>query len=149
MQRALATMGLVEHAAQRAVDRERWIRCAVSHRCAGYVRVVDRDEGGDVANSAVREAQPPGRDQRSLGEAQPSGRDQRFLGACTACVRLTCTRCRTAVGPDEPHVCDPDQVASVRLITAETRPCAQCGMASMRVEGCPIMWCPQCHAFWN
>jgi hypothetical protein len=71
-------------------------------------------------------------------------------GVCTACERRTCARCHEALSDDgRPHECDPDAVASRDAIARECRPCAQCGAASARIEGCPVMWCVKCHAFWN
>lgn len=72
---------------------------------------------------------------------------------CTRCERRTCRDCGAAIADaphaDAPHVCDPDLVASRTLIRDECRPCAQCGAPSAKVEGCPVMWCVHCHAFWH
>ena len=71
----------------------------------------------------------------------------RETGECAQCRRFTCDRCRC---PREAnHVCDPDTVASVSAIGALCRPCVRCSAPSVREEGCPVMWCVQCHAFWN
>ena len=71
----------------------------------------------------------------------------RESGECPQCRRFTCDRCRCPRGAH--HVCDPDTVASVRTIGALCRPCVRCSAPSVREEGCPVMWCVQCHAFWH
>ena len=78
------------------------------------------------------------------------GRCPGFLdarGMCMACEKRTCVHCHEAIDGD--HVCDPDSIASRSAIARECRPCAQCGVPSARAEGCPVMWCVKCHAFWN
>jgi hypothetical protein len=42
------------------------------------------------------------------------------------------------------HVCDPDVVATVRLIAEETKPCPTCQTAIFKIDGCDQMWCTQC-----
>ncbi len=42
------------------------------------------------------------------------------------------------------HVCDPDVVATVRLIAQETKPCPTCQTAIFKIDGCDQMWCTQC-----
>lgn len=79
--------------------------------------------------------------------ACPTGRvDGR--GVCVRCSRTTCLECEEEiVGGD--HVCDPAAVASRQAIRRDCRPCVRCGALSARAEGCPVMWCVKCHAFWN
>lgn len=69
-------------------------------------------------------------------------------GVCGACGLTTCTSCGEQIhGPD--HRCDPTTLATVRAIQRNCRPCVRCGAPSTRSEGCAVMWCPQCKAFWN
>ena len=68
-------------------------------------------------------------------------------GVCSACNQLTCQRCGADGTP--PHVCDPTNLASVDAIRTSCRPCVRCHAPSVRVEGCPTMWCVQCQTFWN
>ena len=71
-------------------------------------------------------------------------------GRCDACGVVTGVRCGEARDPrHEPHRCDPDVLASRAAVLRDCRPCVQCEAPTMRVEGCPTMWCPHCHAFWN
>lgn len=68
-------------------------------------------------------------------------------GRCVRCERVTCLRCESVGG--DGHVCDPQIVANVNAVRRECRSCVRCHAPSTRVEGCPVMWCPRCHAFWN
>lgn len=77
-------------------------------------------------------------------------------GACAACERLTCPRCGEAIrtmGDDgeelPPHQCDAAVLQSRQAIAAQCKPCASCGAPSVRSEGCAVMWCAHCRAFWN
>ena len=67
-------------------------------------------------------------------------------GACSACSAKTCSDCGMLL----PHArCDTAALESLRHIRMECRPCPSCGAPSSRTEGCPVMWCARCHAFWN
>ena len=71
-------------------------------------------------------------------------------GRCAACRIDTCVECgvqREEGGGD--HVCDEDVRQTVALMRRECRPCVRCSAPSMRTEGCAVMWCVQCHTFWN
>lgn len=72
-------------------------------------------------------------------------------GQCTACRARLCVACGAAVAPhaSATHVCDADAVRSRKLIDATCRPCVRCAAPSARAEGCVVMWCVHCHAFWN
>jgi len=45
----------------------------------------------------------------------------------------------------EPHVCNPDDVASVKLIAKETKPCPSCHTSIFRISGCDQMFCVKCN----
>jgi hypothetical protein len=44
----------------------------------------------------------------------------------------------------EPHVCDPDRVATTQLLDKDTRPCPTCRTPIFKIAGCDQMWCTQC-----
>lgn len=44
-----------------------------------------------------------------------------------------------------PHECEPDRVATARLLTRETRPCPSCKAMIMKDSGCNQMFCTLCH----
>ena len=67
---------------------------------------------------------------------------------CQTCATHTCAQCGERV-TDAPHTCDENIVASRRAILTQCKPCVRCYAPSIRTEGCPTMWCPHCHTFWN
>lgn len=68
---------------------------------------------------------------------------------CQRCNTRTCEMCGECVGDGTLHECDESLVASRQAILRECKPCVRCQAPSMRTEGCPTMWCPHCHTFWN
>ena len=67
---------------------------------------------------------------------------------CGRCGTRTCVRCRARVDAT-PHVCAPADLQSLEAIARECRPCPNCGASSYRDSGCPVMWCVECHTFWQ
>jgi hypothetical protein len=83
-------------------------------------------------------------------------------GNCLACGAAHCSKCgvRTpesdhehlvasdgdgaAAAAPAPHVCDPNEVASMRAIAESAKPCPSCGAPTTRISGCPQMWCTYC-----
>ena len=74
-----------------------------------------------------------------------SDEPNRFV--CQTCDTRTCTRCGERANPL--HTCDENMVASRQMILRECKPCVRCQAPSVRIEGCPTMWCPHCNTFWN
>lgn len=68
-------------------------------------------------------------------------------GICFSCGLSTCVQCGE-LAPSG-HVCNGDTLRTVRAISEQCRPCAGCLAMTVRVEGCPVMWCAHCHSFWN
>lgn len=68
---------------------------------------------------------------------------------CQTCTRRTCARCGERIDDGAEHECDENIVASRQTILRECKPCVRCQAPSLRTEGCPTMWCPHCHTFWN
>ena len=77
---------------------------------------------------------------------------------CGICEKYTCPDCHALLDNNavdavdiQPHVCDPNDVASAAIIKKETRQCPECRVRIYRIEGCSQMWCVQCHAGfdWN
>ena len=46
---------------------------------------------------------------------------------------------------DTAHVCNPDALATARLIATDTKPCPKCGELITKVDGCDQMFCVMCH----
>lgn len=75
---------------------------------------------------------------------------------CGLCNSVVCKTCHELTDNANAkmcseHVCDPDAVANVRLIEAETRNCPKCMIKISKIDGCDQIFCTQCHtAFsWN
>lgn len=65
---------------------------------------------------------------------------------CDICEIFTCPHCLEIIGysKDDPHTCNPDNVASAEMIKKDTKPCPQCGVRIHKIQGCNQMWCTQC-----
>lgn len=63
---------------------------------------------------------------------------------CLQCHKHTCAKCEQPV-LTEPHVCNPDHLATAQRIRSECRACPQCHVPIFRSEGCTQMFCTQCH----
>ena len=79
----------------------------------------------------------------------PSGNCRGFLSSkwkCGVCNTYVCSKCHEIKGlnPDEPHVCDENNVKAVELIKKEAKNCPSCGIMISKVSGCDQMWCTQC-----
>jgi hypothetical protein len=64
---------------------------------------------------------------------------------CSICDSTTCCECRMGIEQDT-HECDPDILASVKLMAASSKPCPSCSIPIYRVSGCSQMFCTECHA---
>ena len=66
---------------------------------------------------------------------------------CGLCDKWSCKSCHEVKGPrqDTEHTCDPDKVASAKLIAEETKPCPKCGVRLFKISGCNQMWCTSCN----
>jgi len=62
---------------------------------------------------------------------------------CGLCQTNYCNTCRV-IKTSEEHTCDPDTVASVKLIKESAKPCPTCKTSITKIDGCDQMWCPQC-----
>jgi hypothetical protein len=75
-----------------------------------------------------------------------------FLDAawkCGLCETIVCEECEV-IKSDE-HKCEAAQVASVKAVRKEAKPCPKCTAQISKIDGCDQMWCTQCQtAFsWN
>ena len=66
---------------------------------------------------------------------------------CNLCSMWTCKDCHEIKGDahDTPHVCNPDNLASAKMIDAETRACPKCGARVFKISGCNQMFCTACN----
>jgi uncharacterized protein YutE (UPF0331/DUF86 family) len=80
----------------------------------------------------------------------PDGECRGFLSAawkCGLCSKWACSECHEIKGEhrDTEHTCNPDNVATAKLLAKDSRPCPGCATVITKIEGCDQMWCPQCH----
>ena len=70
---------------------------------------------------------------------------------CGLCEKWSCPDCHEIKGPtrDTEHTCNPDILASARLLSSDTRPCPSCGSGIFKIAGCDHMWCTQCRKGFN
>lgn len=66
---------------------------------------------------------------------------------CNLCNMWACKDCHEIKGntQDAEHTCHPDNLASAKLIDAETRGCPKCGARVYKISGCNQMFCTACN----
>jgi hypothetical protein len=66
---------------------------------------------------------------------------------CGVCDNWTCPECHEVKGPnkDAPHTCDPNNVATAKLLAKDSRNCPKCAAMIFKINGCDQMYCTQCH----
>jgi len=66
---------------------------------------------------------------------------------CGLCSKWACPECHEIKGlnRDSEHTCNPDNVATAKLLAKDSRPCPGCATIITKIDGCDQMWCPQCH----
>jgi hypothetical protein len=88
--------------------------------------------------------------QRNFIRACPDENCRGFLSQqwkCGICEKYTCNECHIIKGKrnDDDHVCNPDDVATAKLIASDTKPCPKCATGIFKIEGCDQMFCTACN----
>lgn len=96
------------------------------------------------------EGKSSGESKREFKRACPRNDCLGFLSSawkCGVCNYWACSKCFEVKGlhKDEPHVCDPNVLASAQLLKKDTKPCPSCASSIYKIDGCDQMWCTQCH----
>jgi len=82
-------------------------------------------------------------------KACPSSNCRGFLSTqwkCGLCHIWVCPDCHeTKEERNAEHICNPDSVATAKLLAADTKPCPQCHAGIHKIDGCDQMWCTLCH----
>jgi hypothetical protein len=70
---------------------------------------------------------------------------------CGICEQWVCPDCHEIKGfvRDIEHTCNPDNLATARLLSRDTKPCPKCHTGIFKIDGCDQMWCTQCHTAFN
>jgi hypothetical protein len=90
-------------------------------------------------------------DRRSFIRSCPAENCRGFLSSawkCGTCSVWVCPECHVIKtgGRDDPeHACNPDDVATARLLRRDTKPCPTCAVPITKITGCDQMFCVQCH----
>ena len=65
---------------------------------------------------------------------------------CGLCSQYSCPDCHVVKGKDKDchHECNPDEVATAKLLKKDTKSCPKCGTGIFKIDGCDQMWCTQC-----
>ena len=79
----------------------------------------------------------------------PDGDCRGFLSSqwkCGLCESFACPDCHVIVGKtkDTEHTCDPNELATAKLLDKDTKCCPKCSTGIFKIEGCDQMWCTQC-----
>jgi len=87
---------------------------------------------------------------RAFIRACPADDCRGFLSSqwkCGICEKWTCPECHIVKGytRDADHTCNPDDVATAKLLASDTKPCPKCATGIFKIDGCDQMWCTQCH----
>lgn len=93
-------------------------------------------------------------ERKKFMKACPKNDCEGFLSSawkCAVCECHVCKDCEVIVDDKNTHTCDPNILASAKLLKKETKPCPSCASSIYKISGCDQMWCTQCHiAFsWN
>jgi hypothetical protein len=66
---------------------------------------------------------------------------------CGLCETFTCPECHDLIGLDKnvEHTCDPDTLATAKLLDSDTKSCPKCAVGIFKIEGCDQMFCTECH----
>ena len=110
---------------------------AVYEQMAGLRRQVEQLE------LARRQAEThrPRAEARAFVRACPAEECRGFLSTqwkCGVCEKWTCPECHIVKGytRDAEHTCNEDDVATARLLAADTKPCPKCATGIFKIDGC-------------
>jgi len=89
-------------------------------------------------------------ERREFIKACPANDCRGFLSRawkCGLCEMWACPDCHEIKGAerDVAHTCNPDVLATVKMLADDTRQCPKCPAMIFKIEGCDQMYCTQCH----
>lgn len=65
---------------------------------------------------------------------------------CEICDIVFCSKCNKEKSDNDSHKCNEDDIATLKLLKKETRPCPRCNIPISKIDGCDQMFCvvPTC-----
>ena len=81
---------------------------------------------------------------RPCGNNDCKGMLQSNKTLCGLCNKNTCQKCFKVYNKDEEHECNPDDIATAKLIKSDTKYCPKCNFGITKINGCDVMFCTQC-----
>ncbi len=67
------------------------------------------------------------------------------LHKCMLCERRICRKCRALLPATvAKHECSANDLATMKLLRSDTKPCPSCATQIFKIAGCDQMWCTQC-----
>jgi hypothetical protein len=63
--------------------------------------------------------------------------------SCGLCKTKVCVDCHE-IKMGGGHICSADNIASVKALAKEAKPCPSCAATISKIDGCDQMWCTQC-----
>jgi len=108
-----------------------------------------------INNELWRATNQPAQTERAeFVRACPDAECRGFLSTqwkCGLCQKWACPDCHEVKGleRDVAHTCNPDTLATARLLATDTKPCPKCRTGIFKINGCDQMWCTQCHTAFN
>ena len=87
------------------------------------------------------QANPIKKERMAFVRACPDENCRGFLSTawkCGVCEKWTCSECHVVKGytREDPHECNPDNVATAQLLARDTKPCPKCGEGIFKIDGC-------------
>jgi hypothetical protein len=88
-------------------------------------------------------------ERKTFVRACPDEHCKGFLSSqwkCGLCEQYSCPDCHIVKGKNREcdHTCNPDDVATAKLLAKDTRQCPKCATCIFKIDGCDQMWCTQC-----
>lgn len=62
--------------------------------------------------------------------------------SCGVCSVEICKNCSLILKDN--HECNPDDIATFKLLKKDSKPCPKCATLIFKIDGCDQMWCTQC-----
>ena len=67
-------------------------------------------------------------------------------GICYTCMTSICIKCDKQISNIDEHVCDEDDIMTVKVLKEATKPCPRCGVSiEKKPNTCDQMWCVNCN----